>query len=304
MKYISIILILLSLFSVSVSAQGIRQFDVEPTEEELGAPIFPGAVYIRKSIRLNQNYETAIYISSDPIDTVKIFFAEKLSEKRVINISEDDTSLTAYLLKTSSKFPDNPTKDELVGLENEPTIQIIQYDPTIYESLAAFFERSTRGETIAETIRNGKTMLRYTYPRTYKNTSSEQVVATWRETSRGLREFYGSTLKFNDDGTYIFTLTTGNISELAQNPALIKILGLESEEDVRKHLEEKNPETGKYALMRTSITMVSDNPFDGQRIKRGQANVGPVMLSLSLINKPRLTFLKSRIRRTPPGIQN
>lgn len=297
MKYPAIILLMLLLFSVAVSAQGIGQFVEEPSVDELGAPLFPGADFIRKSVGLNPAYETAVYISLVPMKMVETFFAKKLWEKRVIYFSDEDIYLTAYLLKTWSRFPTNPDKDKLPYLENEPTVQILYYDPVGYEALAEFFDRRPGGKVKASTIRNGKTMIRYTYPHSIKYKSSTRIVAEWKETSRDLKNYYGSVLKFNANGTYTFNLTPKNIAEMAKNPWLKKSFGVNSYEEVKKHMENINPETGKYVIMRNSITLASDNPIDGQRIKSGLADVGFVMLSLTLINKPRLTFLKSRIKR-------
>ncbi|MFC1542002.1 hypothetical protein ACFL50_06090 [Candidatus Latescibacterota bacterium] len=298
MKYISYILIILLLFSVSVSAQRIGKFEEEPTEEELGAPLFPGADFIRKTPGLNPIFETAVYISLVPIKDVDTFFKKRLQEKRIIYYSDDDTYLTAYLLKTWSKFPSSPTKEELERLENEPTVQVMYYDPNAYEPLAEFFEKIPGGKVKAATIRNGKTMIRYTYVRSEKSRSSKRIIGTWRETSRDLKQYFGSTIQFNEDGTYIFTLTPNNIAEMVKNPFLRKMFGIRNEEDLRKHIESINPETGKYSIMRNSITLASENPIDGQNLKSGLAKVGPVMLSMTLINKPRLTFM--RRRQKPP----
>ncbi|MFC1537788.1 hypothetical protein ACFL6H_00030 [Candidatus Latescibacterota bacterium] len=299
MKYVSYILIVLLLFPVLVSAQRIGQFEEEPTEEEIGAPLFPGADFIRKTSGLNPIFETAIYISLVPMEIVETFFNKRLQEKRVIYYSDDDTYLTAYLLKTWSKFPSSPTKEELELLENEPTVQVMYYDPNAYEPLAKFFDKIPSGKKKALTLRNGQTMIRYTYVRSEESRSSKRIIGTWRETSRDLKDFFGSTLQFNEDGTYIFTLTPNNITEMSKKPFLRKLFGLRREEALRKHIEALNPETGKYSIMRNQITLASDNPVDGQKIKSGLARVGPVILSMRLINKPRLTFMKRR-RKPPP----
>ncbi len=299
MKYITIVIITLMLFSVSAAAQTLGQYEDEPTAEELGAPLYPGAVFIRLSTGLDPSYVTAIYISLVPMEMVESFFNEKLVEKRVVYYSDDDTYLTAYLLRTWSKFPSNPTKDELSMLENEPSVQVMYYDPAEYESLAEFFERQPNGKTKAATIRAGKTMIRYTYPKVEGNKSSERIVATWRETSRDLKEYFGSTLTFKEDGTYVFTLTPDNIDALVKRRPLRERFDADSEEALKELIAERNPETGTYVIMRNSFSMESDNPVDGLQRKSGLAKVGPVMLSLRLINKPRMTFIKKHLRPRP-----
>ncbi len=67
------------------------------------------------------------------------------------------------------------------------------------------------------------------------------------------------------------------------------------ENDVKKYIEERNPEKGKYVIMKNTITMVSDNPVDGMKTKSGLANIGTATLSLELINKPRLIFLRTSL---------
>jgi hypothetical protein len=236
------------------------------------------------------------------MEMVESFFNEKLVEKRVVYYSYDETYLTAYLLRTWSKFPGNPMKEELDMLENEPSVQIRFYDPAQYESLAEFFDRLPNGKVKAATIRAGKTMIRYTYPKVEGYKSSERIIAEWRETSRDLKEYYGSTMTFKKDGSYEFELTPGNISEMAKNRSLRMMLGADSEDALKAILTERNPETGTYVIMRNSLSLESDNPLDGLRRKSGLARVGPVMLSMRLINKPRLTFIKGYLRppRRPP----
>ena len=62
--------------------------------------------------------------------------------------------------------------------------------------------------------------------------------------------------------------------------------------DIRKHIEELNPEKGTYNILRKNIAMASDNPVDGINRKSGLATISSATLSLELMYKPRLTFLR------------
>ena len=296
MKHTVVIVFILLLFSSFVSAQVIGIFQDEPTEDELGAPLFPESEFIRKSVGLDPYHETAMYISLVPMETVESFFEKKLPEKRVVYYSDKDIYMTAFLLKTWSKFPGKPTRDELSRLENEPSVQILFYDPNAYELLAEYFEKSPEGKIKTTTIRNGKTMIKYTYKIVEEYKSSQKIISSWKEISRDLKDYYGSILEFKPDSTYTFRFTAENISEIANDLALSKEFKGKSEEDIKKYFEERNPENGKYLIMKNNITMVSEKALDGLRTKYGLVDVGSATLSLTLYNKPKLTFLRMKTK--------
>ena len=66
----------------------------------------------------------------------------------------------------------------------------------------------------------------------------------------------------------------------------------QSVQNIKKSITERNPEHGKYEIMKNNITMVSEEPLDGIKRKYGLVDVGSATLSLTLYNKPKLTFLK------------
>ncbi len=295
MKYIIVMTFVLVFFSSLASTQEIGEYENEPTKEQLGAPLYPGAVYIRRTTGLDPYHETAMYISLVPMEMVETFFDKQLPEKRVVYYSDNDIYMTAYLLRTWSKFPGKPTKEEISKLENEPNVRISFYDPNPYEPLAEYFDKKPDGKMEANTIRNGKTMILYTYVKSEEYESDKLIVAVWQETSQDLEDYYGSVIQFNPDKTYIFTYTAENISAMAKKLIKSKSFIDESEDEIIKNISEKNPEKGKYVIMRNAITMVSDNPVDGIKTKNGLADVGTATLSIELINKPRLTFLKKSL---------
>ncbi len=279
----------------SVFGQVIEIFEDEPTEEEIGAPLYPGAVFIRKTVGLDPYYETAMYVSLLSMEMVETFFKSELPEKRVVYYDDEGIYLTAFLLKTWSRFPGKPTRDDLSRLESEPSVQIRFYDPEPYEPLAEYFEKRLDGKMRANAIKNGKTMILYTYEKSEEYKSSRQIIAKWREVSRDLEMYYGSILEFKPDSTYTFAFTRENIDAMVKDFASSKRFKGKSETDIKKYLEERNPETGRYAIMKNTITMFSENPVNGIKTKSGLAHVGPATLSLELINKPRLTFLRTSI---------
>ena len=300
MKHIFLVILFLLFLSSHTSAQIPEYFDDEPAEDIIGAPLYPGAEFIRITKGLNPYYETAMYITLLPMNMVEDFFEKKIGGiggKRVVYYSDEDVYLTAYLLKTWSKFPGKPTKDDLPKLRREPSVQIRFYDPNRFEPLAKYYGEIPEGKIKANFLRNGKTMILYSYEKPYEDKSPHRIIATWRETSRDLEEYYGSILEFRPDGTYTFTFTAENIDAIAKNPALRKRFSGMSINDIRKHIEELNPEKGRFNIMRNKITMVSRNPIDGINKKSGLATIGSATLSLKLIRKPRLTFLRKPSQR-------
>ena len=291
----TIVMVLILFLPPLVSAQVVGEFEDEPTIKQLGAPLYPGSVYIRKIVGLDPYHETAMYISLVPMKMVETFFNRQLPEKRVVYYSDDGIYMTAYLLKTWSKFPSKPTREELSKLESEPSVQIHFYDPNPYEPLAEYFDKKPDGKIKANVIRNGKTMIRYTYEKSEEYKSSKQIIGSWMEASRDLEDYYGSILQFNTDNTYTLIFTAENIDSMTKKLASSKKFKGWHENDVKKYIEERNPENGTYVIMKNTITMISDNPVDGMKTKSGLANIGTATLSLELINKPRLIFLRASL---------
>src|SRR3989339_628755 len=131
--------------------------DREPLREELGAPLYPGAVFIRMMPAINPYTKTAMYISLVPFDIVEDFFNRKLTEKRIVFFSDKDTYLTAYLLKTWSRFPDNPKAKDLSLLEAEPTVQLRAFDPGPFRPLVDYYVKNPANKVKVNVLENGKT---------------------------------------------------------------------------------------------------------------------------------------------------
>lgn len=266
----------------------------EPESTVLGAPLYPGAMFIRIVSGLDPYHETAMYITIDDFKDVEKFFSEKLNDKRMIYYQDRETYMTAFLLHTWSEFPGKPDKDDIMALEKEPNVQIHAYDPNEYEALAEYYDRNEETKTRAAAIRIGETIILYNYRKPEKkDMSSSKIIGEWNESDRDLAQYYGAKFSFTESGKYTLTLTEDNItamaSELKKNPGNSD----KTEAEIASALREANPEKGTYVIMRNHITLETEKPLIGDKTKTGLADVGTAMLSLELINMPRLTFIRS-----------
>jgi len=273
-------------------ASGLQE--PEPAREELGAPLYPGAVYIRTSTGLNPYHKTAMYISIDPMRTAEIFFEKKIPDNRKVYFEDETLYMTAFLLKTFSKIPPRPTKDDISKLENEPSIQIYEYNRDDLEILAEFFEKKPEEKHRAEAIRYGRTVILYTYRASERFRSEKNIIGTWIASDRNRADWYGGAITFNDDGSYSLDLTPKNLDAQAAGRAGTDPDNRDAE-DIRTALDELNPEAGTYVIMRNHIDLSSDNPVIGTGNKSGLAKVGSSVLTLDLIGFGRITFIRKRV---------
>ena len=75
----------------------------EPSRSQLGAPLYPGAVYIRTISGFDPYHTTAEYVTPDDMKTVLAFFERKLPEKRMFDYQDRRTYLFGFLLKREEK---------------------------------------------------------------------------------------------------------------------------------------------------------------------------------------------------------
>ena len=267
--------------------------DEEPDRSELGAPLYPGAVFIRTVEGLDPYYRSAMYITLDQMRTVEGFFERKLPEKMKAYYEDKNRYMTVILLKTWSTFSGKPAREELSKLEREPNIRIFQYDRNLYESLATYYEGKPEVKHKADAIRTGRTIVEYTYKKSEEYKSTKRIIGVWTSSDRDLPVYFKSVLKFDSDGTYTHTFTPENVEALADEYSGKKKFNGMGKVAIRSYITDRNPEKGTYIVMRNTITMVSDNPVIEPGTKNGLASVGPIVLSLELINMPRLTFLRT-----------
>ena len=235
-----------------------------------------------------------MYITVDDFKDVEKFFHEKLNDKRMIYYQDRETYMTAFLLHTWSEFPGKPDKDDIMAMEKEPNVQIHAYDPNEYEALAEYYDRNEETKMRAAAIRIGETIILYNYSKPEKkDLSANKIVGDWNASDHDLAMYYDARLTFTGSGGYSLTLTDGNISTLAAELKKKPVWSGKTEAEIVTSLKEMNPERGTYTIMRNHITLKTDNPVVGEETKTGLADVGTVMLSLELINMPRLTFIRS-----------
>ncbi len=292
MKRFALMSACMLIWALPTMAQTVGDYENEPTVDELGAPLYPGAVFIRKTPGIDPLYETAMYVSLVPMNLVEDFYRRKLPEKRMVLYDDENTYMTAFLLKTWSKFPGKPKKDSLARLETEPSIQLHHYDPEPFESLIDLLGEKSDTKMKLNVLRNGKTRILFTYEKSEENKSARKIIAAWKEVSRDLPEYYGSVIRFNEDGTYSFTFTKNNLRAMAKRLSRREVFAGMSERKIVSHLSQRNPELGTYSINKNYIAMTTDKPTGVRKRKGGLAHVGSSSLSLRLINLPRLTFLK------------
>ncbi len=269
-RILSYTVALLLLWTTAGVAQGLNE--KEPSRKQLGAPVYPGAVFIRIVSGLDPYHETAEYITRDSFNTVLAFFERKLPEKRQVVHESAQMYMVAFLMKTWSKVAGNLTRDDLMLLEKEPNLEIRTYDNTLYGTLIEYFSRKPEGKVKVGALENGSTLIRYTYRIEEDNTSARLLVGTWRNVDRSLEIFLGSVLEFREDGSYTLTLTDENLKAAASPGG--------------------KTESGTYVIMNNTISLMTKTPVRGTARKSGIANVGRASLSLELIGLPRLTFIR------------
>lgn len=284
-----------ALNAVNSFAQNSGLEDREPLRETLGAPLYPGAVFIRIMPSTNMETKTALYLSLVPLDIVEDFFSRKLVEKRMVYYNDKDLYLTAYLLKTWSRFPDKPELKDIPLLEAEPSVQLRAYNPEPFRPLADYFFKNRDKKDNKEKVNlleNGKTMILYTYAVSEETNDDNRIIGTWSESSRDFPVYFGSTIEFRQDGVYVISYTAENIAAMAKTKEVVSKYVGKNEAEIKKALNTLNPEKGKFIFSNNTITMSTDNPIDGLAKKSGLAKVAPSYMSLELISKPRLTYIK------------
>lgn len=288
-----ILVVTLVVVSANVHAQTQPLFGTEPSSDDIGAPLYPGAEFIRIMPVSDQYFETAMFISPVPSSIVDDFFKRKLSEKKTIVYDTPDLYLIGYLLRTWSRFPSKPTREDIDKLQLEPSLQIRQYDPEDLEPIAQYYDKQPKGNIKALTIRKGETMLLYTYEKPQISSEVGKIAGVWSESSRDLPMYYGSRVEFKASGEYTYTATANNIAALAKDPSVRERLGGKNEAETIAELNRRNPEKGTFSVLSSVIAFDSKNPLDGIVRKTGLADIGSATLSLELIGKPRLTFIKT-----------
>jgi len=294
-----LLIFLLSLITMSVYAEEIIIYGKETSPDTLGAPPYPGFVFIRTiTLDLDAHYVTALYVTNDPVTDVLKFFSKRLPKARVIKYREENVWVSAFLLRKWIEIPDNPDRDELIKLDASPNVQVKKYQKHLYEPLIDYYLNKPEFQKQVEALENARTIIRYTYKNIAEDIAFEKILGTWTEVSRDLPCYYKSVLQLNSDSTYVFTLTPENIDALANKLLSEKKFKNMNKDVLKNYLEKSNPEKGRFSIMRNTISMETDNPVIGEKAKSGIAIVKTFLLSLRLEKIPRLSFIsKSKLKR-------
>ena len=292
MKYIIVLVLVICVFAGTAKATEKDFLGKEPHVSELGAPPYPGAVFIRAMPSWDPYFETVLYVSSDTVGNVKNFFSREFPDVRVVQYSEENVWVWVFLLNEWIELPDEPSRDDLTILDASPNILVKKFQRILFEPLLELFETRPDAREKLEALKNARTIIRYTFQKIEEDFSFQKIVGKWKNVDRDLFDYNGSVLQFNPDSTYTFSLTPDNIAYQVKKLHSAKNIKNTNSVDLKKYIEGQNPEKGKFSIMRNSITMETDSPVVGGKVKSGLAEISSVTLSLQFINTPRLTYIR------------
>lgn len=292
MKYISVFILVIGFITGTSKAAEIGITGKEPPKSVLGAPLYPGTVFVRTMSSLDPFYESVFYISPDPVVDVKNFFIRELPGIHVVQYIDMDEWVWTFLLKAWIPFPDKPTRDDLPLLDVSPNIQVRKYQRDLYDSLIELFETKPEAKKELEALKTGKTIIRYTYRKIEEDIGFTKIIGTWKNTDRDLPDYYGSIYTFKPDSTYTIALTPDNIAFIVKKLSSSKAFQDKFPQEIQTYIEKRNPEKGVFSIMRNNIDMATELPVIGDKLKSGLADVGSFSFSMQLINTPRLTFIR------------
>lgn len=282
----------LLLLSTGFAGAQDRFIGVEPEEDLIGAPRYPGAVFIRTIDALDAYYQSVLYMTTDSPDDVLNFFRRGLGNVRTVSFDEDGVQAWAFLLAPWIELENLPERSDLIVLDSAPNIQVKAYNRGLYEPLIEYFRTHEGYGKQVDMLEKARTVIRYTYERPEDTSAAEQIAGTWKNTSRDQPGYYGSVLQLTEDGTYSLTFTGDNLRYLAEELASTPRYSGTDVEEIMRDLEERNPETGDFDILRNYITLSSDHPVAGSQTKSGTATVKSFSLSLQIGNLPALAFIR------------
>ncbi len=292
MKYIIILFLSIVFAAKPAEAVEIGVTGREPPRSVLGAPLYPGSEFLRTMFSLDPFYESVFYVVPDPVGDVKNYFIRELAGLRMVQYRDENEWVWVFLLKDWIPFPDKPERDDLQILDVSPNVLVKKFQKYLNEPLVELFETKPDAQKQLEALKKARTVIRYTYRKIEEDIGFRKIMGKWKNTDRDLPDYYGSVLQFNPDSTYTFMLTDDNIACLTEKLSSTKSFKGKSPVEIRTFLKERNPEKGRYSIMRNSIDMVTDTPVMGDRMKSGLAEVKSFSFSIQLINTPRLTFIR------------
>jgi len=284
----------LAVFAGPAESQRISLVGKEPPAEDLGAPLYPGAVFIRTLSSLDPYYESVMYVTPDRVGDVRKYFRQKLPKARAVRYIDENEWVWAFLLKAWICLPDEPAQEDLGILDMSPNVIVKKFQKRLHEPLIEYFEDRPEMREKLDALREARTIIRYTYRMIEEDIGFEKIRGTWVNVDRGMREYYGCIFRFNADSTYTITMTDENMKAYASFLSSDRGFRGKSPEEIEKRLRERNPETGLFYILRNTIDMVTDEPLLGEKHKSGLVEIRSFSLALQLINMPRLTFIRRK----------
>ena len=263
--------------------------------EALGAPRYPGAVFIRILPTLDPYHFSVLYVTPDPVREVRRFFNDKLPSARMLQYVDEGEWCWVFLLDDEIEFPDDPGRNDLTMLDGTANVRIKKYQQNLYVPLVEYFRNSEGNEDRLEALGTAATIIRYTFLRVFEDTTSGNILGVWRNVDRSLPSFYGSVLTFRDDGTYAYELTGGNIEAITRDPRSVPMLAMQGvtvADSVRIRLTERNPETGRYMAALRTLVLKPELPLWSVGTSSGIVEADRATLTVQFINMPRLTFIR------------
>jgi hypothetical protein len=251
----------------------------EPPRSSLMAPLYHGAVFIQVIPTSNPYYFRAEYATSDSMPTVLAFYIHRPPGIRMFNFYDRRTYMFGFV-RQGSKLPDRPEWRDLRLLDDEQNVTLIKFDSFQSAPLVRELRRSPdtpENRAKIEALKTARIMIRYTYRVTEENPAAQHILGLWRVSDRDQKGYYGSTILFRNDSTYVLTLTPENLKELGQPPS------------------SGTSERGRYSVLGNIIALRTDSPVMGAGRKDGHFSMkGATLLSLEIEGWPRLTYNRPR----------
>ncbi len=235
-----------------------------PTAEELNAPLYPGATFLRRLPTIDPYYINALYVTADEPPQVRKFYRDMLPGARMVQYINEGDWVWTFLLKEWIKIPAEPSRDDLLIFDAVPNVRIMPYQPDLYYYLLEYYRNAPDGKAQVAALDTARTVIRYTFEKIFDDTTPAMVLGVWRNVDRALPAFLGSRIEFRGDGTYRFTLTESNIEAIAESPAWLPGLGKRAADEIRAILTKHNPETGTYTAKVRMLVMEPETPLWGQ----------------------------------------
>lgn len=276
------------------AAQTVNFIGEEPDPSELGAPLYPGSSFVRVMATIDPFFKTVFYVSPEPVGDVKNYFGDQLPAARMVQYRDEYEWVWVYLLNPRTPFPDKPTRDDLPLLDTSPNVMVKKFQDDLHEPLIELFQSRPEAKKQLDALLEAKTLIRYTYRTVEEDIGFIKLAGIWKNVDRAYPEYRGMKIEFKSDSTYVLTLTDGNMEAWTKKLSGTRRFADVPPDSVTSYLAARNPESGRFSIIRNSIDMSTDTPVIGDALKSGLADVQKFMFTVQFINMPKLTFIRER----------